>query len=557
MKPASRWIADRAVRHLARHVVLLEPDQRPGDAQRVRMPVRRVHRGSCRCERRVASAVSAGHRAAHAQSHEVDELVLAVWQQCEDTFDLVGGRFSFETEDAELQRQEQHRRRASAVGVGQELRVSHERTVCPLEISLAHAEIGLDEHQVSEHDRIRGELPCSSRMTGRTRDIPGSMCRPGGVRQSLSAGLVRNGEPRGDLERTNGGARRAARERASCGCVELGSDRLVRLDRCRCTMPGLAIDVLVDFRQERVGFTPGTFALSLVDDRADERVAERNVAVLEGRETVELRCLEIPEIELGLSKRCGERDLGVGAGSSREQQRMPRSFGEARDASTEGALDPAVHGNGLTELVDSSKLRVGECRRQLDESERVPRRDLEETPSDRSIERNTCRAGEKRACVLRPETRELEPRHVPCRLGVARPHERHTAVRCEASRGVARRTRSTSATIRRPTASRRRPPAPAGAMREPRARRAWRRRQRVRRRDQRPPPALARIVVPWPEARGALRSLARRVEEVRGESRTGGRRLTRDRMPAAPSRRSPHAPRRGPATRSCPSPDRR
>jgi hypothetical protein len=236
----------------------------------------------------------------------VDKLVLAIWKECEDTFDLVGGRSSFEAKDAELQRQKQHRRGAARVALYQKLRVSHERAVGPFEIALAHTEIGLHEHEVGECQRIGDELPCCSRMTTRARDIPGSMSRPCGTRQSLSTRLVCHGEPGRDLECADGGSGRAARERTPRSRVELGSDRLVGRNRCRCTMPGLAIDVLVDFRQKRVGFAPRVLALPLVDDRADERVAERDDAVFVNREPIELRWLEILDIEVGLSERRGE-----------------------------------------------------------------------------------------------------------------------------------------------------------------------------------------------------------------------------------------------------------
>ena len=55
-------------RDLSRHVVLLEPDQRPGDPQGVRVTVRRLGGGSGGSESRVASTFPSGGGPAHAQA---------------------------------------------------------------------------------------------------------------------------------------------------------------------------------------------------------------------------------------------------------------------------------------------------------------------------------------------------------------------------------------------------------------------------------------------------------------------------------------------------------
>ena len=140
-EPGLTLQGDRTIRHLARQLVLLEPDERPRDAERVRVSVwcfrRRLHRG----ERGVASSRSSGDGATHAQGHEVDEVVLAGRKQRQCPLDLVDRHLRFEAIDTELRCEEEQRSGTPPVDLDQSLRMSGERTVCALEIPLAGAEI--------------------------------------------------------------------------------------------------------------------------------------------------------------------------------------------------------------------------------------------------------------------------------------------------------------------------------------------------------------------------------------------------------------------------------
>ena len=182
-------------------------------------------------------------------------------------------------------------------------------------------------------------------------------------------------------------------------------------------MPDPAICVLVDLREERVGGTPRLLGLSLIDDGADERMAERDFAVLDAHEPVELRCLEVCLVEVTRSQRCIEGSSCVGAGSRSEEQCSPRPRRKTSDARPEGPLDPSVHRNRLAELLDASKLCIGERRRQLDERERIPLRELEELPSNGAIEWDPGRTGEQLVGVSFPQLGKLQPGHVAGQLG--------------------------------------------------------------------------------------------------------------------------------------------
>ena len=221
-------------------------------------------------------------------------------------------------------------------------------------------------------------------------------------------------------------------------------------------MPGPAIDILIDLREQRMGGTPRRLALSLVDDGADERVAERDVAVLDDHEPIGRGRLQVGDVELGLPERGGQRLVSQSEPCGNgEQQRPPRPLGKPCDTCPERALDAAVDGNRLTELVDPLKLRVGERGRQLDERERIPCGELEEPPSDRRDP--VARAPSPRAAPSRLACAggELEPRQRRRLPRGSRPRAPHRAVRREASTADARRTRATPATARRPIADRR------------------------------------------------------------------------------------------------------
>ncbi len=93
---------DGARDHVSRSVVLLQPDERPGDAERVRMSVRcaRGRRGGR--ERRVPRAVPAGDGLAHGQRRQVHDLVLSRGKQREGPLHLVDGDLRLEAVDTEL-----------------------------------------------------------------------------------------------------------------------------------------------------------------------------------------------------------------------------------------------------------------------------------------------------------------------------------------------------------------------------------------------------------------------------------------------------------------------
>ena len=238
--------ASGAIRHLARHVVILEPDERPGDAQRVRMAVRRAGR-SGRCgESRVAGIAPAGHGAAHAQGDKVNELVLAGRKQRKGTLDLVDGHAPRGDRCGASTRGEATSPRG-AVDLDQPLRMSRQRTMRAFEVAFAHAEVGLHEKEVGHCDRVGGELPRRGRMTSRACDVPGSMSSPCRVRQTLPTRFVDLGESRRRFERANSRCGCAARERSPRRFVELGREGLVRRVCSRSAMPDAAVRVRSTF----------------------------------------------------------------------------------------------------------------------------------------------------------------------------------------------------------------------------------------------------------------------------------------------------------------------
>ena len=77
-------------------------------------------------------------------------------------------------------------------------------------------------------------------------------------------------------------------------------------------MPGSAIGVLLHLGEESVGSPSRRRALAVVNDGADEWMAERDVSCCDGHELVELSRLQVDEVELVLPERGGDRRARVG-----------------------------------------------------------------------------------------------------------------------------------------------------------------------------------------------------------------------------------------------------